>query len=148
MGESMTISIPLDNEGYMLMQCPRCGDYFKLRSKDYEADDVEELWCPMCGMKNDSFWPDEVIELAKAKALNQFLGNFEKEISKIGRSLSHQPFIKMSVSSHFNTEREGEMLPAVDAFEEVPCRFCGRSEKLRPLPRYVGAFCAFCGERL
>lgn len=148
MGEFLSISIPLDEEGYMLMQCPVCGDYFKVRSEDYEADDVGELWCPMCGLKNDSFWPDEVVELAKAKALNQLMGDFEKEIAGIGRTLARQPFMKMTVSSHFDSEREGEMLPAVDAYEEVACRFCGRKEKLRPLPRYVGAFCAFCGERL
>lgn len=148
MGESLSISIPLDDEGFLLMQCPSCGDYFKVRSEDYESDDVEELWCPICGLRNDSFWPNEVIELAKAKALNQFLGDFEKEIANIGRSSSRQSLIKLSVTSCFEHKREGEILPAVDAYEAVRCNFCGRSEKIRPLTKYVGAFCAFCGERL
>ena len=71
-----------------------------------------------------------------------------KEISRIGRSSSRQSLVKLSVSSHFDHEREGEMLPAVDAYEAATCKFCGRTEKLKPLPKYVGAFCAFCGERL
>lgn len=132
----------------MLMQCPRCGGYFKIGSDDFEADDVFELWCPMCGMKSDSFFPNEVVELAKAKALNQFTGDFEKEIAEIGRSVSQQSFIKMTVSSRLDAEREGELLPAVDAYEEVSCRFCGRAEKIRPLPKYVGCYCSFCGERI
>ena len=148
MSEDMSVSIPVDEDGFLLLQCPSCRGFFKVRSEDYEADDVEELWCPLCGLKNDSFWPDEVIELAKAKALNQFLGDFAKELSGIGRSSSRQSLIKLSVSSRFDHEREGEMLPAVDAYETATCKFCGRTEKLKPLPKYVGAFCAFCGERL
>ena len=89
-----------------------------------------------------------MIELAQAKALNRFLGDFAKEISSIGRSSSRQSLIKLSVSSHFGHEREGEIFPAVDAYEVAACKFCGRNEKLKPLPKYVGAFCAFCGERL
>lgn len=148
MGEEMTISIPLDEEGYMLLQCPRCGEFFKVRSEDYEAEDVEDLWCPMCGIKSDSFLPDEVIELAKAKVLNQVLGDFSRELAKIGRTTSRQSFIQMTVSSQFDQEREGDVLPSVDAFQVATCGFCERNEKLKPLPMYVGAFCAFCGERL
>ena len=59
MGDELSISIPLDENGFMLMQCPSCRGSFKVRSEDYEADDVEELWCPLCGLKNDSFLPDE-----------------------------------------------------------------------------------------
>lgn len=148
MGEEMTISIPLDEEGYMLLQCPRCGGFFKVRSEDYEAEDIENLWCPMCGIKSDSFWADEVIELAKAKVLNQVLGDLSKKLAKIGRTTSRRSFIQMTVSSDFAEEREGDVLPSVDAFQEATCGFCGRKEKLKPLPMYVGAFCAFCGERL
>ena len=148
MSTTMSISIPLDEDGYLLLQCPRCGEFFKVLSEDYEAEDIEDLWCPMCGIKSDSFWPDEVIELAKAKVLNQVLGDFSSELAKIGRTTSRQSLIQMTVSSHFTEEREGDMLPSVDAFQVATCGFCGRKEKLKPLPKYIGAFCAFCGERL
>ena len=148
MGNDMTIAIPLDEDGYMLLQCPQCGGYFKVDSTDYEAEDVEELWCPFCGLKNDSFWPDEVMELAKAKALNSIMGDFEQIFSQIGKNTSKQSIIQLSVETSFEKEREGLILPDVDAFEIVTCGFCGRSEKLKPLPKYVGGFCAFCGERL
>ena len=148
MDEEMIMSIPPDEEGYVLLQCSRCGEFFKVRSEDYEAEDVEDLWCPMCGIKSDSFLPDEVIKLAKAKVLNQVLGDFSRELAKIGRTTSRQSFIQMTVSSNFAEEREGDVLPSVDAFQVATCGFCGRNEKLKPLPKYVGAFCAFCGERL
>ena len=148
MSTTMSISIPLDEDGYLLLQCPRCGEFFKVLSGDYEAEDIEDLWCPMCGIKSDSFGPDEVIELAKAKVLNQVLGDFSSELAKIGQTTSRQSLIQMTVSSRFTEEREGDVLPSVDAFQVATCGFCGRQEKLKPLLKYVGAFCAFCGERL
>ena len=148
MDNSMTISMPLDEEGFMMMQCPRCGDFFKVTSKDYEADDVEELWCPICGLKGNSFWPTEIIELARAKALNRVIGDLEKEITNIGTSTSRQSLISLKITVRSEHKREGEVLPAVDAFEKSKCGFCGRVTKLKPLVKYVGAFCAFCGERL
>lgn len=42
MGENMSISIPLDEDGFLLLQCQSCRGFFKVRSEDYEADDVEE----------------------------------------------------------------------------------------------------------
>jgi predicted RNA-binding Zn-ribbon protein involved in translation (DUF1610 family) len=148
MGETMSISIPLDGEGYLLLQCPSCGQYFKVRSEDYESDDVEELWCPACGLKNDSFWTEEVLALAKAKAMNKFVGDLQEELSKIGSSSTRRSFLRMSVKTDLAKEREGEILPAVDAYQTVVCGFCGRQEKIKPLSEYVGAFCAFCGERI
>ena len=148
MVDEIKISIPLDEDGFMLMQCPSCGAYFKVRSDDFEAEDVLELWCPLCGLKHDSYWPSEVLELAKAKVMNQVFDAFDMEMRKVGKSLSRQPFIKMTVTSNLLHKRECEILPAVDAYELTTCSFCGRSEKIRPLPKYVGAFCSFCGERI
>ena len=42
------ISIPADEDGFVLMQCPLCGEFFKLRAEDFEAEDVIEIWCPCC----------------------------------------------------------------------------------------------------
>jgi hypothetical protein len=32
------ISIPADNDGYALMQCPNCGEFFKVKPDDFEDD--------------------------------------------------------------------------------------------------------------
>lgn len=37
---SFTIEIPCDDDGFVLMQCPQCGELFKLRLNDYESDEV------------------------------------------------------------------------------------------------------------
>ena len=147
MSNTISISIPLDEDGFMLMQCPHCQGFFKVLSADYESDDVYELWCPLCGLKDDNFLPAELLELAKAKALNSIIGDFEKQLARIGASTSRQSLMSLKVSVDSKREREREVLPAVDAFEKSVCVFCGRTTKLKPLDKYLGSFCAFCGER-
>lgn len=148
MDEELTMSIPLDEDGCLLLQCPRCGECFKVFAEDYQADDVWELWCPMCGLKSDCFLPEDALDLANAKALNHVMENLGKTLSGIGRTMSPQSPIQLTVTSRFEKARERELLPAVDAYETATCCFCGRSEKIKPLLKYAGAFCAFCGERL
>ena len=45
------VSIPADDQGFVLMQCPLCGEFFKIKPGDYHAEDVIEIWCPSCGLK-------------------------------------------------------------------------------------------------
>ena len=142
------MSIPLDEDGNLLLQCPRCGERFKVFGDDYEAEDVWELWCPMCGIKSDCFLSEEVLELAQAKVLNHVMEKLGKEISDIGNTTSPKSPVRLTASSRFEKARERELLPSLEAFETAVCGFCGRSERITPLLNYVGAFCAFCGERL
>jgi hypothetical protein len=148
MDEEITMSIPLDEDGCLLLQCPRCGELFKVLGEDYEAEDVWELWCPMCGIKSDCFLPEDALELAKAKVLNHVMETFGKELANIGKGLPRQSPIRLTVTSHFEKARERELFPAVDAYVSTTCGFCGRSERIKPLLKYIGAFCTFCGERL
>ena len=148
MSATISISIPLDEDGYLLLQCPHCKGFFKVLSEDYKSDDVDELWCPICGLKSEEFWPDKVIELAKARVLNNFVGDIEKELCRISASTSRQSLITLKVSSTSEREHETEILPAVDSFVKSECSFCGKSIKVKPLDKYAGAFCAYCGERI
>lgn len=47
---NMTISIPTDDEGYVLLQCEHCGIYFKVTPTDLKDDGVLHIFCPSCGI--------------------------------------------------------------------------------------------------
>ena len=47
---NMTISIPTDDEGYVLLQCEHCGTYFKATPSDLKDDGVLHIFCPSCGL--------------------------------------------------------------------------------------------------
>lgn len=149
MSDTLTISIPTDEDGFALMQCHYCGEYFKVDADDYQADDVYELWCPNCGLVTDMDMclPDEVRELARAMAVNHCMGQIESELKKIGCSSLKNPYLTVTIKSNTTREREGNLMPPVDAYEGISCKLCGRITKVKPLNAYIGSFCAFCGER-
>ena len=75
----MKIEIPADYEGYILLQCPLCGEYFKLKPNDYNDDRFLELYCPNCGLVSDNYLTEDVIELAMTKAQNYAKNYIYKE---------------------------------------------------------------------
>ena len=44
---NMTISIPSDDDGYVLLQCEHCGTYFKGIPSDIEDEGVLHIFCPI-----------------------------------------------------------------------------------------------------
>ena len=64
---SVSILIPTDDDGFVLLRCPKCGEYFKLFSEDMQREEVLDIHCPQCGLISENYITDDVIELAQAK---------------------------------------------------------------------------------
>ena len=67
---NMTISIPTDDDGYVLLQCEHCGTYFKATPSDLEDDGVLHIFCPSCGLISENYFTEDVLELAMKMATN------------------------------------------------------------------------------
>ena len=147
MEEEFTLTMPLDSDGYATFECPCCLDSFQMRGEEYNADDLFEFWCPSCGLKSDSYVPRSVIELAKAKVLNRFLGKMENELRQISSS-TRGSILSIEVKTNFGKEHENLLFPDVAAFEEVICRICERPYRVHPLTLFTGPYCPFCGESI
>ena len=61
---NMTIPIPTDDDGYVLLQCEQCGTYFKATPYDLEDDGVLHIFCPSCGLISENYVTEDVLELA------------------------------------------------------------------------------------
>lgn len=68
---SFEISIPCDDDGFVLLQCPKCGEFFKLRPSDIESDEVLDIYCPLCGLSSEEYFTQDVIDLAIAMTKKQ-----------------------------------------------------------------------------
>lgn len=137
------ISIPTDDDGFVLLQCPKCGEYFKLPPEDIESDDVVDIYCPLCGLVSDTYITEDVIELAKAKALNKVLGDFYDDMKKLERK-TRNSIIQVKANKP-QKEEEISIKSTIDSMEIVDFECCNRQGKIRHLLNYCGCYCPYCG---
>ena len=78
----MEISIPADSDGYVLLQCNFCGEYFKLTPNDCEDEGILEVHCPSCGLSDENFITEDVLELAIAMTKNIAMDMIYDEMRK------------------------------------------------------------------
>ncbi len=88
MKNNFQIELPCDNDGFVLMQCPICGELFKLRPDEIEDDQVLKICCPLCGLSSTSFFTDEVFELACIKSENIVSGQIHGEMKKLEKQIT------------------------------------------------------------
>ena len=83
------ISVPSDEEGYVLLKCPSCGEKFMLTVEDIEDESTVDIWCPNCGLTHDNYLDDDIYELAERIFENQvteMLNDFSKNLEKSFRN--------------------------------------------------------------
>ena len=98
--------IPADDDGYILLQCGHCGEYFKLTAEDCENDDILRIVCPACGLESETYLTDDVIQLALTMAdnyvmdlVNNMFKDLERNMFKdLERKSRHNRYI--SVNQH------------------------------------------------
>ncbi len=64
---SISVSLPLDSDGFLRRECPSCEQQFKWFTHgrdDPDAEPIEQYFCPLCGAPsgNDSWWKPEQLE--------------------------------------------------------------------------------------
>lgn len=141
---SFQINIPSDEDGYILLQCPLCGELFKLSVKDIDDEDVFDIWCPFCGLTSVNYLTDEVIELAMIKAKNNLDNFVHHEIKKIERKIKRN-YISFKITSKPAYEFESPLIPIIDSLIVIDFKCCNRTAKVSPSLKTTIVFCPFCG---
>ena len=140
------ISIPLDEDGFIEMECDYCKTRFMLHKDVYENEDNLFFFCPICGIPNktNTFFVPEVLEKAQQMAANYMIDELDKMLSKSMKQINRSGFIKMSVKK---TERvqERELYTPLDSY--VKCRkvCCGIDVKVKNIDKETGTYCPICG---
>lgn len=140
------ITIPLDEDGFIELECDYCKTRFMLHKDVYESEDNLFFFCPICGIPNktNTFFTTEVLEKAQQMATNYMLDALDKMLTKSMKQINRSGFIKMSVKK---TERaqERELYAPLDAY--VKCRkvCCGIDIKVKNIDKETGTYCPICG---
>ena len=141
---SLTISIPTDDEGYVLLKCEHCGTYFKGTPYDIQDDGVLHIFCPSCGLVSDSYITDDVLELAQNMTMNM-MNDMIYDMFKDLEHHSKRGAIQFKAGKRPNREPEDPIRSGIEALEicSFPC--CERTAKIKPMLKMTGAYCPFCG---
>lgn len=140
----MEISIPADNDGYILLQCPNCGTFFKATPSDIEDDGVLELFCPSCGLVGEDYITEDVLELAMAMAHNKAMDIIHEEFKKMERQFRKGP-VTFKAGKRPKHEPENPIHSRIEALEIVSFPCCKRTAKIKPILSMTGCYCPFCG---
>lgn len=140
----MEISIPADDDGYVLLQCEHCGSYFKATPSDIKDDGVLEVFCPCCGLVSENYATEDVIELAFAMAQNVTMDMVYDTFKKMERQFKNGPFT-LKMGKRPQHEAENPIRSGIDALEITIFPCCKRSAKVKPLLKMTGCYCPFCG---
>ncbi len=142
---TFSISIPPDDDGYVLFQCEHCGEFFKVTASDCEDDEVLNIYCPACGLISDNYFTDDVIELAMIMAHNATNNMIHDIFKDLERHNSSGNFVKFKAGKKPKDEYESPIRSIIDNLEikDYPC--CSRSAKIKPLVKMSVSYCPFCG---
>ncbi len=93
LGNSISISIPVDENGFTGRECPQadCEGYFKIELGTGLKGEGLPCHCPYCGHTagHDHFWTKEQIEYAKSVAMRKFSDALHKDLKKL--EFDHKP---------------------------------------------------------
>ena len=140
----MKITIPTDDDGYVLLQCEHCGTYFKGTPSDIQDDGVLNIYCPSCGLISDNYITEDVIELAEKMAKNIMNDMIYDMFKDLERHSKHS-VLKFKAGKRPKHETEEPIRSGIEALEICTFPCCKRTAKIKPMLKMTGAYCPFCG---
>jgi len=140
----MTISIPTDDEGYVLLKCEHCGTFFKGTPSDIQDDGVLHIFCPSCGLVSDSYITDDVLELAMnmtTNIVNDMIYDMFKDLERHSKKSA----LQFKAGRRPPRESEDPIRSGIEALEICTFPCCARTATIKPMLKMMGAYCPFCG---
>lgn len=143
---SLEISIPLDQDGFIEMECDYCKNRFMLHRDVYESEDNINFFCPICGLPNsiNTFFVPEVLEKAQQMALNYMLEELDKTLGKSIKQINKSGFIKMSMKKP-KKEVEKELYTPSTNYIKCIKKCCSIYVKVKDIDKETGTYCPICG---
>ena len=138
------ITVPTDEDGFVLLKCPICGDLFKLKPSDYRDDSVFAIYCPNCGLTSDSYITEDVLELGMNMAENYKNEMILKALKKLEKQTKGS-MVKVEVKSKIKKKSEQPIMLTIENLEQklYPC--CKMEAKIKPILKMSGSYCPYCG---
>lgn len=138
------ITIPSDEEGFVLLQCHLCGEYFKLLASDVNDESIINVWCPYCGLNGKQYAPKEVIEIGLKIAeneINEMIYNAFKKMEKQTKN----DLVQFKCNKKPNEQVIHPIKARINKLEIHQYKCCNSKAKIKPLSKMCGSYCPICG---
>jgi hypothetical protein len=149
----LSVSLPLDSDGFLRRECPTCEREFKWLSAEEDAEDVAVIpdggyFCPYCSIQapSDAWWTPAQLQLVNgvlsSEVVEPELRKFERELGRTARRSG----------GHFdvNVRREKPQVPPplveVDDMRRIDFD-CHPAEPVKVLEAWAKqVHCLICGK--
>ena len=140
------LSIPLDEEGFIEMECDFCKNRFMLHENVYTDESTLHFFCPICGLPNqiNTFYCQEVLEAAEQKALSYAYAEIERQLGPTIREINKSGLIKMSMKVPSKAP-EKELYQPLNSYVLIHQKCCAVDIKILELDSEIGIYCPICG---
>lgn len=141
--EIIHFSIPLDDDGFVTLECPFCKKAFKISGTDAEEENFE-LFCPNCGLvaEPSEFLSDEVKEKALRLAENHMYEMLNGFLSDMDKMFKNNDLIKVKAGPKFKMNSPKIIIES-DNMETYILACCKRKIKASLVDESI--YCPFCG---
>lgn len=143
---SFEVSIPLDSDGFIEMECDYCKNRFMLYYQVYESEDNINFFCPICGLPNrtNTFFVPEVLEKARQVALNYMSDEINRTLGKSLKQFNKNGLVKMTMKMP-KREIEKELYAPSEDYVQCEKACCGLKVKVKNIDKETGIYCPVCG---
>ena len=96
----LEISIPLDKDGFIEMECDFCKNRFMLHESVFQDEAYLHFFCPICGLpsRTNTFYCEEVLEAAKRMVMNYAYDEIKRQLGHIIKDINKSGFLKMNMT--------------------------------------------------
>lgn len=138
----LEISVPLDKDCFIEMECDFCKNRFMLHQEVYESEDNINFYCPICGLPNkiNTFFVPEVLQKAQQMAMNYMLDELNRTLGKSIKQINKGGFIEMSMKSQKKEPDKELYTPSVDYIKCVK-KCCNIAIKVMDIDKETGTYC-------
>ena len=140
------LSIPLDEDDFIEMECDFCKNRFMLHKDIYSDESNLYFFCPICGLPNqiNTFYCPEVLEAVEQKALNYAYAEIEHRLDTMIKKFNKNGLVKMSMKMP-HKEPEKELYQPLNNYVLAHQDCCEIDVKILELDAEIGVYCPVCG---
>ncbi len=141
---SIEIAIPSDEDGFILLKCGYCGNFFKVPAQELNNDNNLNIYCPCCGLISESYITQDVVDLARAMITN-YMNDAIYEAFKGLEKTTKKGVLQFKAGQRPKHESENPIRTGIEALEIATLDCCNKKAKVKPLLKMTGCYCPFCG---